>query len=86
MDLMTGTAILMGGVGIALFNLGKVLSGCNHRAENGTGVAARAGIARTFFDEGYTGTMQRLFPGGLLARDDGGVVMTLRAGNIFDGH
>jgi hypothetical protein len=57
-DLVAGAAVLMGGVGIALFDLGKVLAGGDHGAERGTGVTTCTGIAGAFFDEGYARTMQ----------------------------
>jgi hypothetical protein len=83
MDLVAGAAVLVGWIGIAGFNLGKVLTGGNHSAESSARMAACAGIARTFFDEGYTGTMQGLFPGSFLACDDGCVIVALGAGHIL---
>jgi hypothetical protein len=39
-------------------------------------------LVTTFFEEGGTGTVQGFIPGGLLAGNDGGVVVTFSTGEI----
>ena len=85
-NLVTGAAILMGGVGIARFDFGEVLAGSDHGAEGSARVTACAGIAGAFFNKGNAGTMQGLFPGGFLASDNGCVIVTLSTGDILDRH
>jgi hypothetical protein len=82
MDLMAGAAILVSRIGIAGFDRIEGYASSNTLAEDGTRVTERTRIAAAFLEEGCTGAMQGLFPGGFLAGNDSCVVVAFSTGEI----